>query len=471
MVSILLFLTSLFLYFITLAPSITTVDTPEFVAAAHTFGIPHAPGYSLYMLIGHVATHLPIGDNAAFRMNLLSAVALACAVVLLYHTLLRFVGNRWIAASSALIFGSSYYVWSVGLIAEVYALQLLVLAICLRLAVTLWHRPEPRYAILLGAVFGVAVAIHPASALFAPAMIGLYVALRIPWRVRFLSGGLAFLIFAASLIYFPLRYDANPPINTAGVFNEQGEFEAVDLSTADGIIWLVSGQQFQGMFFERDINSEPLAWLVGNFLGIGVVMGLFGLYEWWEKRRGLFVIWLIACGTYSLFYATYGADDRQTMFGAVYLLWIIPLTVGFQDVLKPFHQRVQIISLILLPLVFMGVNFSRVNLSDDNRMLNYAETLIVQLPEDAAVFGHWKDIMPLHYLQVVEETREDLDLYNLFLFEHDADRITSAVDYLLDQGTTIVFLSNSTPPGYETETFLIQIDPFTQEPAVHQLIR
>ena len=472
MISLSLFFTSFFLYFITLAPSITTVDTPEFVSAAYTLGIPHSPGYSLYMLIGHFVTHLPIGDNPAFRMNLLSAVALACTVVLLYHSLLRFVENRWVAVASSLIFASSYYVWTIGIIAEVYALQLMTLAICIRLAVALWNNPMPRYALSLGCAFGIAVAMYPASALFAPGMLAVYVSLKIPWRIRILSGGLAILIFFASLLYFPIRYHANPQVNTVGEFNSQGEFEAVDLSTIDGIIWLLSGRQFQEMFFEQGINvAEPINWFLGNFLGIGVVMGVLGLAFWWGKHRSLLWIWLITCSVYTVFYAVYGADDRQTMFGAVYLLWMIPLAVGFEDVILPLKWRNQIVALISLPLIFILVNFSHVNLREDNRIPDYAEVLMNELPRDAVVFGNWRDVMPLYYFQVVENRRLDLELYNLFLFGHDAERIKSVTDNLITQGKVVVFLNNSVPSGYSTDVLFFQVDPFTKEMAIHQIIR
>ncbi|MBN2565012.1 MAG: DUF2723 domain-containing protein, partial [Candidatus Eisenbacteria bacterium] len=57
-------------------------DGAEFVAAAHTLGIAHPPGYPLYTLVSALAVRAPFG-TPFFRMSLLSGVfgAAAAAVV------------------------------------------------------------------------------------------------------------------------------------------------------------------------------------------------------------------------------------------------------------------------------------------------------------------------------------------------------------------------------------------------------
>ena len=69
----------LLIYIGTLAPTIFTHDSPELAAGALELGIVHPPGYSVYLLVAHAFTYLPIGD-IAYRVNLLSAVSTATAV-------------------------------------------------------------------------------------------------------------------------------------------------------------------------------------------------------------------------------------------------------------------------------------------------------------------------------------------------------------------------------------------------------
>ncbi|TMQ54271.1 MAG: DUF2723 domain-containing protein [Candidatus Eisenbacteria bacterium] len=72
-----------FVYGSTLAPSVGAGDSGELILAAQSMGIPHPPGYPLWVLLARAAAVLPWG-TVAFRVNALSAVLSACAVGLFY---------------------------------------------------------------------------------------------------------------------------------------------------------------------------------------------------------------------------------------------------------------------------------------------------------------------------------------------------------------------------------------------------
>src|SRR4051812_27018404 len=67
----------LVLYLLTLAPSTSMWDTSEYIAAAYVLGIPHPPGNPFFVLIGRVASLLPIGGTIAARINVLAALCSA----------------------------------------------------------------------------------------------------------------------------------------------------------------------------------------------------------------------------------------------------------------------------------------------------------------------------------------------------------------------------------------------------------
>ena len=69
-----MYLTAFGLYLHGAYPSVSVGDSGEFIAASHTLGIPHAPGYPTYVLLAKCAQLAVPWANTAYRVNLLSAV-------------------------------------------------------------------------------------------------------------------------------------------------------------------------------------------------------------------------------------------------------------------------------------------------------------------------------------------------------------------------------------------------------------
>ena len=75
---------SFIVYYDTMAPSVSYWDCGEFIAVAYTLGVPHPPGSPLFLLLGRIASMLPISEDIAFRVNILSPLSSAFAVFFLY---------------------------------------------------------------------------------------------------------------------------------------------------------------------------------------------------------------------------------------------------------------------------------------------------------------------------------------------------------------------------------------------------
>src|SRR5438034_11420470 len=78
------FIVASLLYTLTLAPTVTLVDSGELILAAWGTGVAHPPGFPLWIMLAHLASLLPFG-NVAVRINFSSALfaALASAVLTL----------------------------------------------------------------------------------------------------------------------------------------------------------------------------------------------------------------------------------------------------------------------------------------------------------------------------------------------------------------------------------------------------
>src|SRR5262245_62207104 len=85
-------LAALWVYVLTLSPTVAWMnqgeDSGDLLAASATLGIPHPTGYPLFVLLGRLASLLPLG-SVAFRINLVSALAGAAGVFFLARLVLE----------------------------------------------------------------------------------------------------------------------------------------------------------------------------------------------------------------------------------------------------------------------------------------------------------------------------------------------------------------------------------------------
>ncbi|MCK4308186.1 DUF2723 domain-containing protein [candidate division WOR-3 bacterium] len=61
-------------YLYTVAPSLSFWDCGEYIACAHSLGVPHPPGSPLHVLIRKIFTLIPFGREIGFRANMLSVL-------------------------------------------------------------------------------------------------------------------------------------------------------------------------------------------------------------------------------------------------------------------------------------------------------------------------------------------------------------------------------------------------------------
>jgi len=124
---------SLALYLATLQPDFGgPEDTPKFQFIGYVLGIPHPPGYPLYVLLSHAFVALPIG-TIAYRANLFSALMAALACSLVYVIGRQLGACRWTSLCAALGLATGASFWRSAVFAEVYSLAAVMAALAIAL--------------------------------------------------------------------------------------------------------------------------------------------------------------------------------------------------------------------------------------------------------------------------------------------------------------------------------------------------
>ncbi|MFH5885370.1 DUF2723 domain-containing protein [Halalkalibaculum sp. DA3122] len=174
------FLVSLVLYMLTMAPTASFWDAGEFIAVAHGLQVNHPPGAPFYSLLGRIFSMFMPTSYVAVSINFISALASALTVMLLYLIIVRLVrewqpdpdamtGSDKIGMFGGAILGAFTFMvtdtfWFNAVEAEVYALSMFFTAAVVWMALK-WseHHEEPyseRWLVLIAYMFGLALGVH-----------------------------------------------------------------------------------------------------------------------------------------------------------------------------------------------------------------------------------------------------------------------------------------------------------------------
>ena len=397
------FITVTVVYLATLAPTVFTLDSAEFAAAAYVLGIVHSPGYVVYLLIAKLMTYLPVGD-IAFRVNLLSAIFALLSYVTFYRLTRRLTGEAAIATAAGLTLSFSYYVWAAAVIAEVYTMQMWLFALILTLCLDWEASGSPKTLYLLAFVSGIALANNPTTVLWwagiawflfrnakslTPARLTLAITI-----------GLASL---SPLLYLPIRSAAQPAFVNVGAYNDRGQFIPLDLTTFENLRWYLTGQEFDSFFFAYDIFGVALEsgiflyQLMAAFLGIGLPLGIIGIGSLWQKNRPLLCGVTLLAAPHLIFFINYNVVDKATMFLPVYLIWVLLMAFGYQslagranDPHRPARRsNWRTAAPFLLPALLLLLNWQLVDTSEAHQFAEEGQLRLTLAEQDALFIARW----------------------------------------------------------------------------------
>ena len=415
------------LYLRTLAPTVLPYGSPDLLDAAMlqmqvaVLGISHPTGYPTYLMLSHLFTYLPFGD-VAYRTNLASAFWAALAVLVVYAAGLLLSRRPVAAAVGALSFGLGTALWSQAVIAEVYTLNAVFVALAV-LALLLWReRRRDRYLLVSALLVGLCLTNHLTSGLLLPAAL-LFVGLvdwrkLLQWPLVLKAAGL-FFVGLTPYAYLPVRAWMDAP------------FEGNNPGDLEHFWYLVSGGNLTGTFFAFGPAELPgrvaFYWghLLDNMNPLVVTVALAGAAAMaFTDRAGaalfgfLFFGWLV----YSL-----GNDipDIQLSFIPTYLILCLWAAVGFGLLLEmaesllgglsrvPAGLVLGVISvaLLLLPLPGVRAKFAENDMSEAYLGRERIEAVAHGAERGATILHHRSE---LWYMVLVERRRQDLTLVDPF---------------------------------------------------------
>ena len=209
------FVFSLVLYMLTVAPTVSFWDTGEFIACSYILGVPHPPGSPLFILIGRIFGMLPTAADPAFRVNLMSPLSGALANLLTFLILVKLVKlwrggletvqDKVVAYSGALVgalaFAATDSHWFNVAEAEVYAMSTMATALVVWLAFVWAERSEEpgneRYILLIAYIMGLSIGVHLLNLLTLPviALIFYFRKYRFQWSSFFATAAITLGIF------------------------------------------------------------------------------------------------------------------------------------------------------------------------------------------------------------------------------------------------------------------------------------
>ncbi len=406
-------------YFTTLAPTVMWYDMGEFATASATLGIAHNTGYPLLILLGKLFSFVPVGD-AAYRVNLMSAVFTALAVAVAFGIIPDLTQDAIAAAVGALTLAFASTVWANATWATSYGLNLFFTALVTRLMLSWWR--DRSDVTLAGAALalGLGMCNHRLIVLVAPPSALL---LALGWRsLSPRAVALALAAFAAGLsvyLYLPIRGEQEPMLSWArpatwqtywGMFlNGQtpSEYWRLDLGDRIDVLW--------------SYPSYDLTWA-------GLALAGAGFVVYTRRQRAvaayfalLAVLDAAVVETYSIHniynYLTPGYLALCVMIG-IAAAWAMGVVRGVslpEGAARPWVRVAAVGAVLaLLPAALLAKNYTSVDRGDDYAARDFAQVTLDRLPPRSVVLTDTWTASPLWYLQLVEGQRRDVLVSPIF---------------------------------------------------------
>jgi Protein of unknown function (DUF2723) len=466
-----------------LMPGVGFWDTGEFQTVLPIMGTAHPTGYPTYVLLGFIASVLltPVGEPA-FRINVLSLIAVAVAAGGCVALVRRLTGSTIVGVAVGLGLATTPLVWTYAMGADPHPVHLAFAALILFALVTWEHTRADRWLVASAVLFGLAAGNHSLTLLLVPP-IALYVLAVEPgiWRRwRFALTCLAAAVLTLVLVYLelPLRGGLVPALTAPLVYAKP--------ATWDGFWYIALAEQFRGSL------SDPLGSLPGkldDLIKLGSAqLGLFALavppaFVATARRAPRYALLTgLAFVITVLFNAAYSnADINRYYLGPILFVWtwlgvlaaelailVGALAAGLLERIRAARLDdrglgwVTPLTAIALGVVLLwpaidglGERRAGVDRAEDRGAQTWLAQVLPVIPDNAVLVSWWSLSTPLWYAQKVEALRPDIFIVDdRTMLDLDLGRAPDVINRYL--GTRPVYVIRLA--GRDTEELTSQFD-------------
>lgn len=416
---LILFWGSFVFYLLQAAPSVTAGDAGEFITAAGTLSLAHAPSFPLFMVAGRCFSELLPFATVAFRLNVFSAFTSALTLVACYGAGRVLMSSRVMSFSITLLIGVSTSFVANSLVTEVFSLNALLSSVLFLILIQI-HKAQDNdaafrkmclFAFVLGLALGnhhIVVFLGVGAVLVAydrPALLQLGAI-----KNYFLCGVLGFSIYLA----LPVRSAQEPPLNwgqpttPAKLYRTitRKDYGSLRLALGDSPTRNWKNTERHLLNFGRQLAKE-MTWPLFALAGLGLLVGLFRM----PKTALVFLLLFLFSGP--LFYLLGNlpfTSQSEGIMGRFYIMPVIFLLMSLHLV----GPR----GILLVPvLLFLGVQKGGA-IEWDHRVstlvLDYGRAMLRSLPPQSILFMDGGDdaFYSLAMLRYVDRKREDVTLHD-----------------------------------------------------------
>lgn len=406
------------LYTSTLLPGQDLGDTASFQAAAGDAVLTPRDGYPLYFAVtGAVVRALPV--ERARAANAAAAVLAALAVGLVTVAAAELAGSAVAGLFAALLFAASYTFWSQAIIAEVYALHLLMVSLAL-LALLWWERRPslPRLALVFLAV-ALSFGNHLSTVLLLPAF-AVFLLASSPGGPLALLRPRVVLLAAAIALAGSLQYLWNLSAVDAYRFRDPLEVARnfwFDVTKSDWRASMVAAIPAQRLHDRLAMYWFDVRQQVGV---LGVVLAAIGVValaaRHWRRALLLVLLWITAWA----FAITYNVGDVHVFFLPSHLVVALWAGCGAAAILRLLRSASPVLRcavpvlLLAYPAWRAWDTWPALDRSRDTTPREYFDRLVAGLSPDRDVFVAalgWQQHNGLDYY--ARHTRPDLTVGHL----------------------------------------------------------
>ena len=425
--SALAFLAPFALFCFSIVPDVGYWDTAEMETVPYIFGIAHPTGFPTFVFAGWIFSHLIPFGTVAYRLSLMSAVAMAGAAWCAYATVVELGEEPPVAAAAAMLFAAGNIVWTRGTRTEVHAFAVAFSALVLWQAVRFQRTGNARAFFGTALAYGLALATHGIATLLAPGL-----AMLLASRGRSLTPGIA--LRAGALFVAPLLLYLYIPLRSAQLFAAKTDPTLAlgippgrpfwdnfhPASFGEFVRYMGGGEGSQvGVGFSKmvdwslypDVGARFAAATLHEVGPFAVFFALIGIALAFKRDAWLALGLIVACGLcvpYGLLYPE--ADQERYLMTAFWGIAVFAAYGAGQSIktyLDDNASLARVAATVLLYAAAFGLIWTgrdTFGQRHDPGARQFIDKVVANTPDGAIIVANWTFATPLGYAAYVDHT-------------------------------------------------------------------